>query len=1256
MVDGGSTDETLKILGKYKHLKWVSEPDKGQADAMNKGFNISEGEIIVYLNADDYFFPGAFAAVIERFNKGAKFVVGNVLVKSPRLDTEFVNTPRTTLMGMLRHWEPNAFSHNPVGYFYLREVQKACPFNADNYASMDLEFLLDAASKYDFVKVEKTLGCFEDGKDTKTGQTQARLDYWQPKTFPYIDKYLDTFTVEERIKYGADRRAGYAELQKQTNAMNKDSLVLLPAEKIPKISVIIPTYNCAKYLARAIDSVLSQKLLNLEIIVIDDASTDKTDTVLKKYSKNKQIRIIKNKENIRQGASRNRGIDLATGKYLFFLDADDWLEAGILQRLASISEEYDTEIVSCGVSQVSETGETKEFHAYDFACSGGIEAIHNFTEYRIGSIVWDKLYLLKFIKDNNLKFIPNYYHEDVIFTMEAINIVNKFVSVSDIGCSYFQRSDSTINSKQTKLHLESYASLYFDIESYIDKITGLSAAEIAIMRKRLLESHAYNTVWPGLVRYSKTHTKSEWEKDCQEAYFKVMGAAGGVLADILIRSIEYVDALTSVFELSEANLSFSQKELRISQEKLSDVYSSRSWRLGRSLVKILTQLVPPGSLRRRLGNGATWLVKLMGRYLVSVKHFLEILFFKIKPKKIRIVNKKSNKIVYIGHSYHNKTKSTTFLIDYLKGFYDVDLVLDDSWQGKPFPDLSFIDESYLGVIFFQNLPDKEVISSIKNDNLIFFPMYDAVYWGGYAYWRSLRHMKIFNFSSTLHNKLSRWGFETKYVQYFPKPDKYIGGAKREVFFWQRLSKISIKEIAQIFAKSRVNIHIHRALDPGQEYTKPTKEEEKNLGVTYSDWFETREEMQTVIKQKGIYVAPREYEGIGMSFLEAMAMGKAVVAVNNPTMNEYIVDGRTGYLFDLASPKSIDLKDLEKVQKNTYKYMCDGYAKWETDKHKIIDFIERGPNIDNSKKVASLAAIIQKKQIISIVTPSFNQAIYIEDTICSILSQAGDFYLDYVIVDGNSSDNSLQVIKKYEKLLQANCYIKMINGHQFYINKKKDFKFNKCLGVSYRYISENDSGHGDALNKGFKLTFGNIMAWLNSDDMYHRGAFKNVVGVFSEYGDISWITGLTTYWDGDGNLTGTNTVYKNIYDFLREDFGWIQQESTFWRRTLWEKSGSFINEDYRFMVDGELWCRFFLHDKLWNVATRLGGYRMHDSNRASANINEINKEMKKAISVMRNSADKKTVEISKAIMSKDKNISNLSKSDINAVNYLSLIHI
>jgi glycosyltransferase involved in cell wall biosynthesis len=177
IVDGGSVDGTVDILKKYPHLKWISEPDDGQSDAMNKGFNLSTGDIIVYLNADDYFLPKAFETVIRQFEGGAVFVVGNVLIlyegKPSRL-----NDPKTDLEDMLKWWEKDSFCCNPVGYFYRREVQeKIGGFNMCNHFSMDYEFLLESAHNFKLTKIDATLGVYRRFKGTKTYDSIANFNH-----------------------------------------------------------------------------------------------------------------------------------------------------------------------------------------------------------------------------------------------------------------------------------------------------------------------------------------------------------------------------------------------------------------------------------------------------------------------------------------------------------------------------------------------------------------------------------------------------------------------------------------------------------------------------------------------------------------------------------------------------------------------------------------------------------------------------------------------------------------------------------------------------------------------------------------------------------------------------------------------------------------------------------------------------------------------------------------------------------------------
>lgn len=209
IIDGGSTDGTLDILRRYPHLKWVSEPDRGQSDAMNKGFALSTGDLVVYLNADDLLAEGAFSAVMPHFQKGAQVVMGRVRVVQENNDSDWINDPKSDFASMLRHWELNAFCVNPVGYYYRREVQQAVPFNLANDDKMDLEFLLGVASRFAIVKVDRELGTFNYAARCKTGREQARLDYWRPDNFSFLDPYVDAMPPPERAAFRRRQLTGY---------------------------------------------------------------------------------------------------------------------------------------------------------------------------------------------------------------------------------------------------------------------------------------------------------------------------------------------------------------------------------------------------------------------------------------------------------------------------------------------------------------------------------------------------------------------------------------------------------------------------------------------------------------------------------------------------------------------------------------------------------------------------------------------------------------------------------------------------------------------------------------------------------------------------------------------------------------------------------------------------------------------------------------------------------------------------------------
>jgi glycosyltransferase involved in cell wall biosynthesis len=234
--------------------------------------------------------------------------------------------------------------------------------------------------------------------------------------------------------------------------------------------------------------------------------------------------------------------------------------------------------------------------------------------------------------------------------------------------------------------------------------------------------------------------------------------------------------------------------------------------------------------------------------------------------------------------------------------------------------------------------------------------------------------------------------------------------------------------------------------------------------------------------------------------------------------------------------------------------------------------------------------------ISIVTPSFNQAEFLEATIQSILIQ-GYPNLEYIIIDGGSTDGSLEIIKKYEKSLHFWC-------------------------------SEPDAGQYDAINKGFAHATGEIMAWLNSDDMYCAWALRTVASIMSEVPQVEWLTTLNPgIWDWHGFCTG----FISIPGYSREAFldgcylplgnqaaiGWIQQESTFWKRSLWEKVDNHISTEFKLAADFDLWSRFYEYADLYGTSSPLGGLRFQD-NQKSRQIDHYQDEAEKSLTSMRTS--------------------------------------
>lgn len=240
--------------------------------------------------------------------------------------------------------------------------------------------------------------------------------------------------------------------------------------------------------------------------------------------------------------------------------------------------------------------------------------------------------------------------------------------------------------------------------------------------------------------------------------------------------------------------------------------------------------------------------------------------------------------------------------------------------------------------------------------------------------------------------------------------------------------------------------------------------------------------------------------------------------------------------------------------------------------------------------------------ISLVTPNFNYGHFIEAALKSVLDQ-NYRRLQYVVIDGGSNDNSVSIVERYR-------------SHLHFVT------------------SEPDQGTYNAINKGFAHTDGDIMGWLNSDDMMFPWCLKAVEEIFEQHPDVDWISTMQpALWDPMGSfaglasrpgfskdafldgkylLEGTRTMNISV---RTRPVGTIQQESTFWRRSLWERAGGYISSEFGPAGDFELWCRFYEHADLTGVYFPLAGFRIHSA-QASSDQHGYNMQASRALALAR----------------------------------------
>lgn len=236
-----------------------------------------------------------------------------------------------------------------------------------------------------------------------------------------------------------------------------------------KVSVIVPIYNSEKYLRTCLNSIIHQTLKEIEIILVDDGSTDNSSEIYNEYLKNDNRIIVIKQTNQKQGAARNRGIEIAKGKYIGFVDADDYIDLNFFEELYNTAEKYDSDMAIASLIKVSNQ---KQKYKWKFKTKQVLINDYDkfITGYQIKNAApYNKIYRKSFIEKNKIRFKENVFYEDGPFSIKAIHFANKIITVPGISYYYIKNPTSTVNSKQTEKHLNDALNAKKEILDFVRK-------------------------------------------------------------------------------------------------------------------------------------------------------------------------------------------------------------------------------------------------------------------------------------------------------------------------------------------------------------------------------------------------------------------------------------------------------------------------------------------------------------------------------------------------------------------------------------------------------------------------------------------------------------------------------------------------------------------------------------------------------------------------------------------------------------------
>lgn len=294
------------------------------------------------------------------------------------------------------------------------------------------------------------------------------------------------------------------------------------------------------------------------------------------------------------------------------------------------------------------------------------------------------------------------------------------------------------------------------------------------------------------------------------------------------------------------------------------------------------------------------------------------------------------KLTFIGRQYHSKTQSDQMILSLLESHFEVQILRREQYSDREL--VSAINQFNPDVVFYWCLPPSTTkqLWKLTCKNIVWAPMWDGFKPLGFRKRMLLVYskVKVLCFSKALHEYFLTTKMQTRYWQCGLKPSfkNFKEKPPYTLFLWQREALINLDRMVALLGEENIEKVLYKSEIGVLPHKKYPFEVEK-----LKDWM-PRDEYEKKMEEADFFVAPRRAEGIGFSFLEAMSLGKVILAYNESTMNEYLFDGENGYLFDENFKLSQPLKAPEDLSKRMYELAQKTYENWEESKHQIIPFL------------------------------------------------------------------------------------------------------------------------------------------------------------------------------------------------------------------------------------------------------------------------------------------------------------------------------